>query len=164
MSRKIRQDDSYEDIMAATAEDISEPELYPEGPWTIQNVGFSATDVEDDQRGEQKLINLRYTGFEPGESVDPELALKGGFEGRTLWVRRYISKPLARGAKDGTLARFVKFVRMHGVDTEGLNVDQMCKALKGAMARATIGTRTYEKDGETIRDNTVSDFAALEQE
>lgn len=155
--------ENFGDIMGLTKEHVREPELYPEGPWTIKNVGFSTKETEDREGNDQLLINLRYVGFEPGEQVDPELIDAGGYEGRTLWVRKYISMPAIRAARDGTLSRFVNFVELHGVDTEELDLGAMCKALKGETILADIGTREYDdKQGEHHRDNTVSNFATVE--
>lgn len=163
MAKKQRNTETVEDVMGLTANDVTEPELYPEGPWTLKNVGFSATDVEDKEGNEQRLINLRYEGFEPSQDVDPELVERGGFEGKTIWVRRYISKPGEKAKRDGTLARFVKFVRLHGIDTDDKDVTEMCKALKGSIILADIGTRNYTtKDGDDVRDNTASNFSAAE--
>lgn len=163
MASKKRNLENYEDIMGATATDVHEPSLYPEGPWTLRNVGFSATDVEDRDGNPQKLLNLRYEGFEAGPEVDPEEVEKGGFEGKTIWVRRYISKPLAKASRDGTLARFIKFARLHGIDTEELNIEAMCKALKGQQIQAQIGTRSYTtREGDAAIDNTATDFSSIE--
>lgn len=161
--RQVARDvENFEDSMQLTAEDIHEPDLYPDGPWTIRNIGFSTSDVENRDGEPQKLINLRYEGFEPGPEVDPELVEAGGYEGRTLWVRRYISMPAAKAKVDGTLARFVNFVAMHGVDTSGRNVEEMCKALKGTLLGATIGQRSYtNREGDTVNDNTATDFTGV---
>jgi hypothetical protein len=156
--------ESMEDVMSLTAESISAPGLLPTGPWTIRNIGFSVSDVTNRDGDEQKLLNLRYEGFEPGPEVDPELVEAGGFEGRTLWVKRYISKPAAKAARDGTLARFVNFVSMHGVDTAGRDLTDMLKALKGTMIGSQIGEREYtNKEGDKIRDNTATDFSSVSE-
>lgn len=160
----VRDLEDFEDILSLTASDVKEPDLYPEGPWAIRNIGFSTSDVTNRDGDPQLLVNLRYEGFEPGEEVDPELIEAGGFEGKTLWVKRYISKPAAKAAKDGTLSRFVKFVSLHGVEVaDDTTLTDMLKGLKGQIVSAQIGTRTYEtKDGDSHTDNTVTSIAAIE--
>lgn len=160
---EVRDLENLEDIMSLTAEDIRAPANYPVGTWTIRNIGASTSDVTDREGNEQLLINLRYEGFEPSDDVDQDLVEEGGFEGKTLWVKRYISKPAARAARDGTLARFINFVEMHGVDVAGLDLEGMVKALRGAMIRGSVGVRTYtNRDGDEVTDNTVTGFAPAE--
>lgn len=167
MARKSKEQardlENFEDIMSLGKADVQEPELYPDGTWRLRNVGYSTSDTQDREGNEQLLINLRYVGFEPVEGVDPELVEAGGFEGRTLWVRRYISKPAIRAARDGSLARFIAFVELHGIDTDEMDLDDMCKALKGAEVIGDVSHREYDtKEGEHRNDNTVKNFAAAE--
>lgn len=152
-----------EDIMSLTAEDIRAPGLYPTGPWEIRNVGYTLSDVEDKEGNPQKKINLRYEGFAALDGVDEDAVNEGGFEGKTLWIARWISKPAIKAAHDGTLQRFINFVEMHGVDPSGRDLEAMCKALKGQGLLADVGTRTYtNKAGEEVTDNTVANFASVE--
>ncbi len=158
--RQMRETETMEDVMKLTSEDIMEPSLIPSGPWTIRCLGVTATDGEDRDGNSQRILALRYEPFEPGPEVDPDEVEKGGFEGRVLWVRRYLSKPAARAQRDGTLARFVNFVEMSGVDTAGRDLEDMCKALKGSTILADISTRTYtNRDGDSITDNNATNFA-----
>lgn len=167
---QVRDLEDFEDIMDMGKSEVREPDLYPEGPWTIRNIGFSVSDTTDKRSGEeQKCINLRYEGFEAGPEVEPELVEAGGFEGKTLWVKRYITKSPVKAGKDGSLARFLKFVELHGVatvDEDGLSIPLgvLLPALKGQMVSAQIGTREYtNKEDETVKDNTVSSIAALQE-
>lgn len=160
--RTHEQESDFEDVMRLTKADVKAPLCYPEGPWNIRNVGFTASDVTDEQHGDQRMFNLRYEGVEPDESVDPDAIEAGGFEGKTLWVKRYISRPAAKASRDGSLSRFIRFVELHGVNTDDLDLDDMCKALKGQMIHAELGTRSYtSREGDLITDNTVSNLAAI---
>lgn len=152
--------ENFTDILSLTAEDVDEPSLYPSGPWLIKNRGYSTSDGEDRDGNPQLIINFRYEGFQAGPEVDPDLVEQGGFEGRTLWVRRYISKPAVKASRDGTLARFINFIAMHDVDVSGRTLDDMCKAVKGFSILADLGTRSYtNREGDTVTDNTATNFA-----
>ncbi len=158
--RQMRETETMEDVMKLTSEDIMEPSLVPAGPWVIRCLGLTTRDGVDQDGNEQRVINLRYEAFEPDPEVDPDEVEKGGFEGRVIWVKRYLSKPAARAQRDGTLARFINFVEMSGVDTTGRDLEDMCKAMKGSTIRADVGSYSYtNRDGDLITDNNAKNFA-----
>lgn len=162
---EVRDLETFEEIGDLVAADIREPELVPEGPWTLRHTGFSVKDAKDKDGNPQKCYNLRYEAFEPGEEVDPEAIERGGYESKTIFVRRYVSTPPAKAARDGTLAGLIKFIALHGVEIDARPVSELLKAMKGSLVGAQVGTRSWDDDnGDTHHDNTARDFHSVSAE
>lgn len=162
--RNADTDETFEDSMKLTKAMLREPDLYPSGTWEIQNLGFTMTDVEGkDGKPDQRLINLRYKGVAPGNDVDEEAVERGGFEGKTLWARLYLTKSPMVAARDGTLRRVIEFVEAHGVDTDEGDVEEWCKELKERTIMAEVGSRewTDKNTGAARSDNSLKNFSPV---
>ena len=147
---------NFESILDKSLDEITAPANVPTGPWLVRGVGYS-TKMQDDKDNPGNKLEVFSLGYEPveaGADVDPEAIAKGDWQGKRLWHQRWV-----RDRNDSY--RFKTFLALHGIDTSGRTVrEALDSAFKGSVIHANVGLRSYEKDGATVTDNTIKDFAA----
>lgn len=142
----------FESILNRSMDEVQEPGLYPTGTWLVRNVGGL---VRRDDKG-REIVILTYVAVEPQDDVDPdELAAAGNsFEGNKLWYRRIIET-------NDDAFKLKKFIAMHGVEIKGKSYEEGIRELRGREIFAYVGTRTYERQGDMVVENTLMQFAPV---
>lgn len=150
--------DTYDDILNRSWDEIPAPKLLPDGDYLLKARGGKYNPAEGNRNAR---INFGYTVEDAIEIDDPDARAELGENYdfgendifHTVWVEK---------AKDWQ--GVAKHIRAHGIETEGMNVQDTLKAVRDALVIARIGTRSYVKKdtGEEVFENTASNFRAVE--
>lgn len=130
-------------------------ETIPSGTWKLRAKNGAFKDRTDDQ-------NAKFLFFlipvEPKDDVDPEALAAAGAEydytNHQIVVTRYVEN--LRDIKS-----VMEFVKLFGVELEGLTPKQAAKKVSGKEIIAEVGTRTYTGRFGAVTENTASAFAAV---
>lgn len=149
--------DDYDDILNRSWDEIPEPTLLPDGDYLLKSRGAKYHAAEGTRNAR---INFGYEVVEPVSIDDPDAQAELG-EGYdfgendiffTIWVERL---------KDWAGVR--RHLGAHGMELDGVNVQDALKSVKETLVVARIGTRSYvNKNGEEVTENTATNFRAVE--
>lgn len=148
----------FDSILDRSADEIKEPSRAPSGRWTVRCAGTYVrktpeADLEENPELPKGKVIFYHTPDTPHDGVDPEAVERGDWRGKRIQTMRNVRE-------ESDFANILKFVRMHGVDTDGRSVKECLAAVKGRLIDATMSVNTYTRksDGETVVDNQLGNF------
>lgn len=149
----------YADIAERSWEEIPEAKTLPDGQWRV--VGGNVSLIKPREEGGSFKVLWNYKAAEPLANVDQEalddLGTDYDITTNDLTFTQYIER-----AADWSKVK--KHAELHGIELDlksPIIVDgklSFAKSFRNSTVVATLGTRTYEKDGETHFDNSMSKF------
>lgn len=148
--------DNYEDILTTSWDEIPEPQNLPTGSWVLKGLG--ATFRRASEEGKSDQVSFLYEAVEPLDDVDAD-ALEALGANYDYAANKLSAQFFVQGRADWDKVR--KHLAKHGVDTEGLNIQESLKAFRGKRIAGYVGTRSYTKDGEQVTINDIKKFVEL---
>lgn len=152
----------FNSILDSSAENITEPDMAPSGPWILRCTGFyirptPSADLEANPELPLGKVMLYHTPHEPLDGVDPEAVESGGWRGKRITSTRNIKE-------NGDDAKVKKLVELHGVSPEGRTLRQMLEACRGKFVRGTVSRYSYDRrdTGETVWENQIGNLLPVD--
>ena len=151
----------YDLSLDRSADEVSEPKLYPDGTWKLRCVGTFFRKDNDDH----DVVNFIYIGKEPMTNEDGDLLDVDAGEleeaGNDYDGNRLFKKFTIETKRDQFDLK--KHIAMHGVDVNNTHsLKELAKECRGYEIAGYLGRRSYESGGVTKTDNTVKSFFPID--
>jgi len=153
----MAKNETYEDILTSSWDDIPVPQLLPGGSWELKALGATFKKAQSDDKSDQ--VNFTYEPTDPLSDVSDaaleELGADYDYANNKLFAQFFVANP-------SDWDRVRKHIIKHGVDLTGLTLEEGLKAVRGKRINGHVSTRQYvDKNEESVTVNQVKDFVAV---